>query len=80
MARTKDYEWISDMCENEGIEERKVEKCSTYLFETYFKAKRARRFSELKKLLIITILLRLRPRKQKRKRKCGMNTCFLCKV
>ncbi len=49
MARTKDYEWISDMCENEGIEERKVEKCSTYLFETYFKAKRARRFSELKK-------------------------------
>ena len=69
MARTKDYEWISDMCENEGIEERKVEKCSTYLFETYFKAKRARRFSELKKAVNNNDIIETEAKKTEEKKK-----------
>ena len=49
MARTKDYEWIAGMYENEGIDEKKGLKWVTYLFENYFKSKRTRRFGELKK-------------------------------
>ena len=49
MARTKDYEWIAGMYENEGIDEKKGLKWVTYLFENFFKSKRTRRFGELKK-------------------------------
>lgn len=39
---TRDFEWISSICEKDGFEVEKVKKSTEYLFENYYKAKIAR--------------------------------------
>ena len=45
---TKDYYWISEMCRQMGVERKRVLKSGEYLLETYFRAKRSRRFDEVR--------------------------------
>lgn len=45
---TKDFDWISEMCRQEGLEVKRVKTSGDYLFEGYFKAKRSRRFDSSK--------------------------------
>jgi len=45
---TKDFDWISEMCRQEGLEVKRVKDSGDYLFEGYFKAKRSRRFNASK--------------------------------
>ena len=45
---TKDFDWISEMCRQEGLEVKRVKTSGEYLMENYYKGKRSRKFNTSK--------------------------------